>query len=108
MQFAKIFLGHLNPYTLADGRDLRELRCKNGFTPLMLAAYCGHHALIELLVEKGDVDIKAVDEDGDTAVHIAAIRLEKLKGEPKVRASPNIFQVGIHTRPLDKFTIAGC
>ncbi len=65
-------------------------------TPLLLAVYCGHHALVELLVERGEVDVKATDEDGDTAVHIAAIRLENLKEKPKERTSPAIFKVGTY------------
>ena len=72
------------------------MRCKSGLTPLLLAVYCGHHALSELLVEEAKVDIKAVDEDGDNAVHIAAIRLEKLESEPKERTSPAIYKVYIH------------
>ena len=47
-------------------------------------------------MEEAKVNIKAVDEDGDNAVHIAAIRLEKLESEPKERTSSAIYKVYIH------------
>ena len=70
-----------------------EKPCKEGLTPLMLAVYSGNHASVELMVENGKSNLKAVDQDGDTAVHIAAARLEHLKEEPVFKTAPNIFKV---------------
>lgn len=65
-------------------------------TPLMLAILSGSPATIELMVEEGKSNLKAVDEDGDTAVHIAAALLdnhEHKQQEPSGKTAPNIFKV---------------
>lgn len=59
----------------------------------MLAVLGSHYALVELLVEKFEADVKVEDDDGDNSVHIAAIKLEKFQDELNPETSPNIFKV---------------
>ena len=49
----------------------------NQSTPLLLACMKGHYGIIELLVNLG-ADVQATDKDGDTAIHLTAMRLRKL------------------------------
>lgn len=58
-----------------------------------MAVFQGHLAVVELLVEKGEANLKVADDDGDTPVHIAAIKLDSLKEEPNQKTSPVIFKV---------------
>ncbi|RYP10462.1 hypothetical protein DL764_000645 [Monosporascus ibericus] len=50
----------------ADSKD------KHGQTPLFLAAEQGHEAVVELLVERDDVEADSKDEDGQTPLLLAA------------------------------------
>lgn len=59
----------------------------------MLAVLGGHYALVELLVENFEANIKVADDDGNNPVHITAINLEKFKIEPHPKTSPIIFKV---------------
>ena len=61
-------------------------------TPLILAVSQGHDALVELLVDSG-ADVKTVDEDGDTGIHVACLKLHSLQGEANCTTSPNIYHV---------------
>ena len=61
-------------------------------TPLLLAVSQGHAPLVELLVEAG-ADVTAADEDGDTGIHVACLKLHSLQGEASRTLSPNIFNV---------------
>ena len=45
---------------------------KGGDTPLLVAAYFGHTEVCELLLEKGKANIEEIDDDGDTALKLAA------------------------------------
>ena len=61
-------------------------------TPLLLAVSQGHAHLVELLVEAG-ADVSASDEDGDTGIHVACLKLHSIQGEACRTLSPNIFNV---------------
>lgn len=61
-------------------------------TPLLLAVSQGHAALVELLVAAG-ADVTAADEDGDTGIHVACLKLHSLQGEACPTESPNIAKV---------------
>ena len=61
-------------------------------TPLLLGVSQGHAPLVELLVEAG-ADVTAADEDGDTGIHVACLKLHSLQGEASRTLSPNIFNV---------------
>lgn len=61
-------------------------------TPLLLAVSQGHAPLVELLVEAG-ADVTAADEDGDTGIHVACLKLHSLQGEASRTLSPNVFNV---------------
>ncbi|XP_057380632.1 E3 ubiquitin-protein ligase MIB2-like [Daphnia carinata] len=61
-------------------------------TPLLLAVSQGHAPLVELLVEAG-ADVTAADEDGDTGIHVACLKLHSLQGEASTTMSPNIFSI---------------
>ena len=63
-------------------------------TPLLLAVSQGHAALVELLVGAG-ADVTASDEDGDTGIHVACLKLHSLQGEANPTLSPNIYNVRI-------------
>jgi len=52
----------------------------------------GHASLVELLVGSG-ADVKTVDEDGDTGIHVACLKLHSLQGEANSTSSPNIYHV---------------
>lgn len=62
-------------------------------TPLLLAVSQGHAPLVELLVEAG-ADVTAADEDGDTGIHVACLKMHTIQGEATSLLSPNIFSVG--------------
>ena len=64
-------------------------------TPLLLAVSQGHAALVELLVAAG-ADVTAADEDGDTGIHVACLKLHTLQGEVSSAAAPNIYHVNLH------------
>jgi ankyrin repeat protein len=59
---------------LLDAGALLNARNNNGFTPLMLAAWKGAAACVKLLLASGGdaLELDAVDQDGDTALHAAA------------------------------------
>jgi ankyrin repeat protein len=44
-----------------------------GWTPLMRAAYAGRDAVVGLLLEHPDTDIEAINDRGQTALHLAVI-----------------------------------
>ena len=48
-----------------------EIRNERGWTELMLAAFYGHHEMVELLLKHG-ANIFAIDSGGNTALHWAA------------------------------------
>ena len=52
-----------------------NLRSPRGKTPLMTAAYYGHKAAIDLLVERGAVVDAIHEKTGDTAAHFAVLSL---------------------------------
>ena len=74
-------------------------------TPLLLAVSQGHAPLVELLVEAG-ADVTVSDEDGDTGIHVACLKLHSLQGEANSILSPNIFNVGylLKTRHINRIT----
>ena len=74
-----------------------EKTCKSGLTPLLLAAAKGHYSIVELLVNK-KANVKAVDANGDTAVHVLALTLDTISDVPVKRDCPDIFRVGFNTR----------
>ena len=61
-------------------------------TPLLLAVSQGHAALVELLAAAG-ADVTVSDEDGDTGIHVACLKLHSLQGLVCPNESPAIFQV---------------
>lgn len=61
-------------------------------TPLLLAVSQGHASIVELLVQAG-ADVTAADEDGDTGIHVACLKLHSIQGEACSTLSPNIFNV---------------
>ncbi len=61
-------------------------------TPLLLAVSQGHAPLVELLAASG-ADVGAADEDGNTAVHGACLKLHTLQGQASRATAPNIFHV---------------
>lgn len=69
-----------------DGSNwLDHCQTKNNIiTPLSLVCMRGHYAIIELLVGTMGVDVKATDKDGDTAIHLIAILLRKIKSTGKL------------------------
>ncbi|XP_063987634.1 E3 ubiquitin-protein ligase MIB2 [Diachasmimorpha longicaudata] len=83
--FAALHLASLNGHRevthilLSDsgGRATVDLRNNRRQTPLHLAVSQGHWSLVELLLSH-KADIRAVDEDGDTVLHIAISRSRHL------------------------------
>ena len=63
--------------TLANKQSWLDPTNDNQSTPLLLACMKGHYGIIELLVNLG-ADVQATDKDGDTAIHLTAMRLRKL------------------------------
>lgn len=63
-------------------------------TPLLLAVSQGHASLVELLVTAG-ADVSAADEDGDTGIHVACLKLHTLQGEASCPLAPHIHHVSI-------------
>ena len=45
-----------------------------GVTALIAAASEGHHAIVDMIVEKTSADVNAQDKDGTTALMAAAVR----------------------------------
>lgn len=70
-----------------------EKRCKGGLTPLSLAVCGGYYDLVELLVETGRASVDTIDDDGNTLVHLAAMKIDSTMKEPNPELSPNIFKV---------------
>jgi hypothetical protein len=64
----------LRPLKRVDSRD------NDGNTALLLVAYEGKEAMVQLLVDKG-ADIEARNKDGETALHVAAWRWGKATDE---------------------------
>ena len=58
-------------YFCSVGRHI-ELKDESDRTPLSWAAGYGHEAVVQLLIERGDIDINAKDEDGWTPLMSAA------------------------------------
>ncbi|GAX75624.1 hypothetical protein CEUSTIGMA_g3068.t1 [Chlamydomonas eustigma] len=56
---------------LKDEPSNLNMRNKDGWTPLIAAAYCGELDMVNLLIKAG-ADVKAACRDGDTALHYAA------------------------------------
>ncbi|XP_074653934.1 E3 ubiquitin-protein ligase MIB2-like [Tubulanus polymorphus] len=78
--FAALHLAALNGHkdvaeTLIDvGHANMEIKNNRQQTPLLLAASQGHATLVDLLIKKG-ANMYAVDEDGDTCLHLAVVKL---------------------------------
>ena len=47
----------------------------SGNTPLLVAAWRGHQDIVETLIESG-CDIHGINNAGETALHVAALRGE--------------------------------
>lgn len=62
-----------------------DLRNNRRQTPLHLAVSQGHWSLVELLLNHNG-DIKAIDEDGDTVLHIA---IDKSRHQPPIVPTPD-------------------
>lgn len=77
--FAALHLAALNGHRevastlILHGKADVEILNNRKQTPLLLAVSQGHVGLIQLLVNKGAA-INAVDEDGDTCLHLALLR----------------------------------
>ncbi|GBP55460.1 E3 ubiquitin-protein ligase MIB2 [Eumeta japonica] len=72
-----------------------DLRNNRQQTPLLLAISQGHTSVIELLVSL-NCNIAAVDEDGNTALHIVAMKRLNMQSEasrPTITDSPGIFKM---------------
>lgn len=57
---------------LKEAPEIRELKNKSGQTPLLTAAQFGKSQIASLLLDKG-ADYNIIDNDGNTALHYAAI-----------------------------------
>ena len=58
---------------LVSGAD-PNLRDIYGWTPLMRAVYEGRERVVQALLEQPDVDLKAKNDQGATALHLAAVK----------------------------------
>lgn len=76
-------------------------------TPLLLAVSQGHAPLVELLTEAG-ADVTAADEDGDTGIHVACLKLHSIQGEANSVLSPNIFNVNSFIYYFEKLFCIFC
>ncbi len=71
--------------------NLLEAKNKWGMTALLIATQKKNCAIMELLIEAG-ASPKAVDEDGRTAIVLAACSLDEDRA-PTEELSPKIFKV---------------
>ncbi|KAK7069622.1 E3 ubiquitin-protein ligase mib2, partial [Halocaridina rubra] len=95
--FAALHLASLNGHRqvaetlITLGQAAVDITNNKRQTPLLLAVSQGHCGVVELLVDNG-ADIRANDEDGDTALHLALL---KNSGSPQIHPdhAPNINQI---------------
>jgi len=72
---------------------LLESRNTSGMTALLIAVSQKNYALIELLISAG-ADLKAADQNGDTALILAASHpMRKDSNPPKDLLSPSLIKV---------------
>jgi ankyrin repeat protein len=73
------FFGHPEiTEQLIEAHANSDLHHQNGYTSLMIAAYCGHAAVATLLLaSRDDIDVQTVDLD--TAI-IATLGIGRLRG----------------------------
>lgn len=102
--FSALHLACLNGHrTVADtllstGHANLELRNNRQQTPLHLAVSQGHCALVELLVSSG-ADLRAFDEDGDTALHLAFLKRSSMSVDPIIEIeAPTIHGIYIQLK----------
>lgn len=97
--FAALHLASLNGHRqvaetlITLGQAAVDVTNNKRQTPLLLAVSQGHCGVVELLVDStGNADIRASDEDGDTALHLALI---KNSGNPQIHPdhAPTITQI---------------
>lgn len=63
-----------------------------GLTPLFWAARNGHKEVVRILLERSDINIEAVDEDGRTPLCVAAQREHEEVVKGTGRAEQRQFQ----------------
>ncbi|XP_013381091.1 krev interaction trapped protein 1 [Lingula anatina] len=67
-----VWYGHLEviQVLLEEGGCPPNITNKKRSTPLHFAALCGHPYVVELLLNHPDIDVHAVDKDGNTALNL--------------------------------------
>lgn len=88
-----MLLDHLKASSGLDRFNaLLEVKNTSGMTPLLIACAKRDFCLVELLVEAG-ADVKAVNNNGDSACSLAALSSCANDKKPSVESSPEIFEV---------------
>lgn len=96
--FAALHLACLNGHKavaetlLTQGQADVDLRNNKKQTPLLLAVSQGHFSVVELLVSKS-ADVNVVDEDGDTALHLALVKRAVIYSEISDTEAPIIYGI---------------
>ncbi|XP_039281221.1 E3 ubiquitin-protein ligase MIB2 [Nilaparvata lugens] len=83
---------------LVKGQAHIDIRNNKQQTPLLLAVSQGHCAVIELLVSAG-CDLEAVDEEGDSALHIVLMKRNSISTEIQEEQAPTIHGIWTQVSP---------
>lgn len=99
--FAALHLACLNGHRavaetlLVQGQADVDLRNNKKQTPLLLAVSQGHCSVVELLVSM-NANVHVVDEDGETALHLALMKRASINSDISEMEAPTIY--GIHSQ----------